>query len=173
MTMGPGYGLAAAGRGQLRSSDADRERAAEVLKTGFAEGRLNKDEYDVHLTQIYAARTNADLMAITSQLPGGGAALWPAEPRPRTNPLAVAALVCGIAQFFTLGLTTIPAVVLGHVAGRQIRRTGDQGSGVATAGLVLGWIGVTLWVIFIAFVLVAAFSFTGGASVAHPQPFGG
>jgi hypothetical protein len=160
MTMGPGYGLAAAGRAQLRASDADRELAAEVLKNGYAEGRLTKDEYDAHLSQVYAARTNADLMTITSQLPGGGAALWPAAPRPRTNPLAVAALVCGIAQFFTLGVTTIPAVVLGHVSARQIRRTGDQGSGLATAGMVLGWIGVALWVIFIAIAVVAAVSIT-------------
>ena len=34
-----------AGHGQLRSSHADRERAADVLKAAFAEGRLDQDEY--------------------------------------------------------------------------------------------------------------------------------
>ena len=170
---GPGHRLAADGRAQLRASDADRERASEVLKSGFADGRLTKDEYDAHLSQVYAARTNADLMAVTSQLPGGGLALYAPEPPPRTNALAVAALVCGIGQFFTLGLGTIPAVILGHMSHRQIRRTGEQGSGMATAGLVLGWIGVALWVIFITLVLFAAVSVTHGSSVpAVPQPGG-
>lgn len=31
-------------------------------------------------------------------------------------------------------------IVFGHIAKRQIRRTGEQGSGLATAGLVLGYI---------------------------------
>jgi hypothetical protein len=170
---GPGHRQAADGRAQLRASDADRERASEVLKSGFADGRLTKEEYDAHLSQVYAARTNADLMAVTSQLPGGGLALYAPEPPPRTNPLAVAALVCGIAQFFTLGLATIPAVILGHMSHRQIRRTGEQGSGMATAGLVLGWIGVALWVIFITLVLFAAVSVThGGSTTVVPGPPG-
>jgi hypothetical protein len=163
----PGYRLAAEGRGQLRASDADRERAAEVLKTGFAEGRLSKEEYDDHLNWVYAARTNADLMAVTSQLPGGGAALY-AEPRtPRTNPLAVGSLACGVAVIF-FGLTAIPAVVLGHMARQQIRRTGEAGDTLAVIGLVLGWIAVTLWVIFVVLVLAAAVSFTHG-NVTHVQ----
>ena len=167
---GPGQRLAADGRAQLRASDVDRERAAEVLKSGYADGRLTKEEYDAHLNQVYAARTNADLMAVTSQLPGGGVALYAPEPPPHTNTLAVAALVCGIGQFFTLGLGTIPAVILGHMSQRQIRRTGEQGSGMATAGLVLGWIGVALWVIFITFVLFAAVSVTHGSTTSVPVP---
>ena len=167
---GPGQRLAADGRAQLRASDVDRERAAEVLKSGYADGRLTKEEYDAHLNQVYAARTNADLMAVTSQLPGGGVALYAPEPPPRTNTLAVAALVCGIGQFFTLGLGTIPAVILGHMSHRQIRRTGEQGSGQATAGLVLGWIGVALWVIFITIVLFAAVSVTHGSTTVGPVP---
>ena len=78
MSMGPGYGLAASGQGGMRASDADRERAAEVLRTGFAEGRLDKDEYDVLLGQVYTAKTHADLATLTSQLPGGGSMLFTA-----------------------------------------------------------------------------------------------
>ncbi len=83
----------------MLASDADRDRAAEVLKSGFAEGRLDKDEYDEHLHRVYTARTNGELIAATGQLPGGGMALFTAPPAPRTNPLAVAALVCGLGQF--------------------------------------------------------------------------
>lgn len=154
MTMGPGYGLAASGQGGLRASDADRERAAEVLRTGFAEGRLDKDEYDGLLGQVYTAKTHADLATLTSQLPGGGGALFaPPVPYPaaggRTNGLAVASLVCGIAQFLVpLVPTSILAIVFGHVARGQIRRTGEAGDGLAVTGLILGWLAVVLWLLF-------------------------
>ncbi len=153
MTMGPGYGLAASGQGGMRASDADRERAAEVLRTGFAEGRLDRDEYDGLLGQAYTAKTRADLVTLTSQLPGGGSLLYPAAVQPpvryaapadRTNGLAVASLVCGIGQFFVPLPASILAIVFGHIARGQIRRTGEKGDGLALAGLVLGWAEVVL-----------------------------
>jgi peptidyl-prolyl cis-trans isomerase B (cyclophilin B) len=61
----------------------------------------------------------------------------PARP---TNGLAIAALICGVAAFVT-GISFIPAVICGHLARREIRRTGEQGYGMATAGLVCGYIG--------------------------------
>lgn len=50
------------------------------------------------------------------------------------------------------------AIVLGHLAKRQIRQTGEQGSGLATAGLWLGYIFTGLYVAFCALwvVLLAA-----------------
>ncbi len=153
---GPGYRMAAASHGGLRPSDQDRERAAEVLKTGYAEGRLSKDEYDEQLNQLYAARTVGELATLTSQLPGGGAALLPVPAGPaRTNSRAVAAMVCGVAEFFTFGLTSIPAVILGHIARGEIRRTGEAGDGLAMTGLILGWLAIGLWLLFWAGVLVA------------------
>jgi Domain of unknown function (DUF1707)/Domain of unknown function (DUF4190) len=160
MTPQWGHGVAARGNGHLRASTADRERAIEVLKTGFAEGRLTKDEYDDRVTQAYAARTYADLAAVTADLPGGQAAAppWPPGPAvpPRTNPLAIASLVCGLAQPFTGGLSMIPAVILGHTAHSQIRRTGEAGQGLATAGLVLGWTGIVMMLLLITVLIGAA-----------------
>jgi hypothetical protein len=60
-----------------------------------------------------------------------------------TNGLAVAALVCGIAQF-VVGVTFLPAIICGHIARRQIRQTGEAGDGMAIAGLVLGYVGGVL-----------------------------
>ncbi len=157
MTTGPGYGLAANGPGGMRASDADRDRAAEVLKTGFAEGRLSKDEYDTMLGHVYTAQTHADLATLTSQLPGGGYALFPATsaapagygPAGHTNGLAVASLACGVAQFLVPLPTAILAIVFGHLARGQISRTGERGSGLALAGLVLGWAQLVLVIIAI------------------------
>ncbi|MDR0344464.1 MAG: DUF4190 domain-containing protein, partial [Nocardiopsaceae bacterium] len=68
-----------------------------------------------------------------------------------TNTLAIIALIAGIAQFFGFWLLgTIPAVVCGYIARRQIRETGEQGDGMALAGVVLGWVGIGLSVILVA-----------------------
>jgi hypothetical protein len=54
---------------QLRASDADRERVAEVLRTSASEGRLDLDELDERLRAVYAARTYADLEPLLMDLP--------------------------------------------------------------------------------------------------------
>src|SRR5262252_141743 len=72
-TVGPwAVGHAAtADRGRLRASHADRERVIEVLKTAFVQGRLTKDELETRAGQTFAARTYADLAALTADLPAG------------------------------------------------------------------------------------------------------
>jgi hypothetical protein len=71
-----------------------------------------------------------------------------------TNQLAIAALVCGVAQVFFWVLSGIPAVILGHIARRQIRQTGENGDGMALAGLILGYIGIGLSLVLIAVVII-------------------
>ena len=75
-------------------------------------------------------------------------------PAPPTNGLAIAALVCGVGGF-VIGLSFIPAIICGHLARRQIRQTGEQGAGMALAGLILGYVGTALFIVLIAvFVLI-------------------
>jgi len=64
---GPGDEMAA-GR-SLRASDADRDRAVDALKAAFVQGRLAKDEFDLRVGQALAARTYADLDALTVGMP--------------------------------------------------------------------------------------------------------
>jgi hypothetical protein len=155
MTVRSGYGAGVSGQAYLRASTADRERAVDVLKAGYAEGRLTKDEYDARVGQAFTARTLGELARITADLPGGhpAAPAWPPV-RPKTNALAVASLACGVGQPFTGFLSTIPAIVLGHMARREIRRTGEDGAGLAAAGLVLGWTGFALLVLACLFIVV-------------------
>ena len=67
---GPGNEMPerAADGGHFRASQADRERAIEVLKTAFAEERLTKDAFDLRVNQAFASRTYAELAAVTSDL---------------------------------------------------------------------------------------------------------
>jgi hypothetical protein len=73
----------------------------------------------------------------------------PVRPVAKTNGAAIASLACGLAMFAVGPLTAIPAIVLGHVARGQIRRTGEQGAGLALAGLALGWAAVILIIIVV------------------------
>ena len=55
----------------MRASDADRERAVDVLKAGFAEGRLSHEEYDQRVGAVYRSRTYGELTALARDLPQG------------------------------------------------------------------------------------------------------
>jgi hypothetical protein len=67
-----------------------------------------------------------------------------------TNGLAIASLVLGIVWVFGLG--SILAVIFGFVGRKQIRQSGGRqgGGGMATAGIVLGFVGIAgllLWIV--------------------------
>ncbi|MEU6733804.1 DUF1707 SHOCT-like domain-containing protein [Streptomyces physcomitrii] len=58
---------------ELRASDADRDRVAEILREAVAEGRLDMEEFDERLDAVYRARTYGELAPLTRDLPGAGA----------------------------------------------------------------------------------------------------
>jgi hypothetical protein len=70
---------------------------------------------------------------------------YPYAPPQRTNGMAVASLVLGILWLYWIG--SILALVFGYTARNQIRERGEAGAGMATAGIVLGWIGVGVFVL--------------------------
>jgi hypothetical protein len=57
---------------QLRAADTDRDQTAEVLRRAAAEGRITFEELDERIGRAYAAKTFADLEALTRDLPGPG-----------------------------------------------------------------------------------------------------
>jgi hypothetical protein len=87
--------------------------------------------------------------------PGGAA---PAQDRP-INSLAIVSLVAGIAGYviphpFVAGLV---AIVTGHMARGQIRRTGEGGAALALAGMILGYVHLFLSVLVVGFILLVLF----------------
>lgn len=156
----PAYGVP----GMLAAA-ADRERTIDVLKAAYGEGRLTKDEFDLRCGRVMSARTYGDLAGLVADLPAGPMGVVapyqvgyypPVNTVPPTNGLAIAALVCGLAELFTLGLVAIPAVILGHLAHGQIKRTGERGDGMAIAGMVFGYLGIGIWTLV--FIALAAHS---------------
>ena len=54
---------------EMRASDAERERIAEVLRDALAEGRLGLDEFQDRLDSAYRARTRGELVPLVRDLP--------------------------------------------------------------------------------------------------------
>ncbi|WP_166348578.1 DUF1707 and DUF4190 domain-containing protein [Phytoactinopolyspora limicola] len=144
----------------MRASDADRERASDVVKAAVTEGRISWDEHHARLRQVLNARTYAELnhavrdlpTGVTPQPAAGPPAVphgYPAAPgqvppygyppvRRPTNSLAMASAVLGGLGFVT-GLSSVAAIVTGHMALNRIKRTGEEGRGLAVAGLAMGY----------------------------------
>jgi hypothetical protein len=164
--------------GAVRASDDDRSRVQSVLNDAYAEGRLTREEWDERATVLAGPVTYADLARLTADLPSAfmvprpqPAPISPYWPQPvatqrSTNGLAIAALVLGLAQFAVGFPAGIAAIILGHKAQQRIRQTGEQGSGLARAGLILGYVGtVGLVLLALLFLLTTAAMNTPGPPV--------
>ncbi len=160
----------------MRSSSADRERAVDVLKAAFSEGRLTKDEFEQRCGLAYGSQTYAELAALTADLPVGPlGALSPLDPpsppdqaaqpprpvapyqaypalpdRPPMNSMAVAALICALLP----GITMVGGLVAGIIARQQIRVTGERGDAAARAAIVVSSIGIVLFMLIILIALL-------------------
>ena len=73
---------AAAGRGHLRASHADREQVIGTLSAAFVQGMLAKDEFSQRVGQALASQTHAELAAVTADLPAGLTMAKPPQPAP-------------------------------------------------------------------------------------------
>lgn len=95
--------------------------------------------------------------------PGGYAAPppyqsgYPAPPQSRTNGMAIGSLVSSVLAFplgfcYVGPLVAIVGVVLGIIALNQIKQSGEQGRGLAIAGIVVGGVVLVLTVLLVLFV---------------------
>ena len=80
---------------------------------------------------------------------------------PQNSGKATAALVLGILGVVACGFVAgIPAIIVGKQAQREIDASNGwlTGRGMATAGIVMGWIAVALTVIAVLIIIVAVAS---------------
>jgi hypothetical protein len=157
-------------RSKFRASDSDRDHVADRLRTALTEGRLTHEEFEERLHDALSASTYGQLDPLMADLPATAtASATPAYPAaaPKTNGLAIASLVLGVAGFlFLWGIGPLGAVVSGVMAKREIRRSnGTQGGGgVANAGIALGVLGLLAAIVAIA-------AMTGGVMIDHHYLF--
>src|SRR5215475_3955221 len=81
---------------------------------------------------------------------------FPIQPARQTSGMAIASLVLGILWMYWLG--SILALVFGYLAKREIRLSAKplDGNGMATAGIVLGWVGIATMTIVIGLVILGS-----------------
>jgi hypothetical protein len=111
-------------RGHLRACHADREQVIGVLKAAFVQGRLGKDELSARVGQALAARTYADLAALTADLPAGLAAERPPYQPARARaplPVRTAAWLMCLGAVLTLADAATVLVTLGGVKAAAIQ----------------------------------------------------
>ncbi|RII20805.1 hypothetical protein DSC45_03075 [Streptomyces sp. YIM 130001] len=73
----------------LRASDADRDRFADILRDAMAEGRLTADEFTDRVEGVYSAKTVGELEPLVRDLPAarsGTATSAPSSYRPGPIP---------------------------------------------------------------------------------------
>jgi hypothetical protein len=83
-------------------------------------------------------------------------------PAQRTNGMAITSLVSGILGLtLCLGIGSVFALIFGYIARGQIRRSQgtEGGSGMAMTGIVLGWIGTILTLLFVGLLVAGTVTF--------------
>jgi len=103
------------------------------------EGKISEDEYG-ELLETLRKSVKIDAGPVGSD-----------ESKPvRTSGLAIASLALSILSAVIGPLGCIPGIVCGHIARRQIKKDpAIQGAGIATAGLIIGYIFLVLFVIVV------------------------
>jgi len=92
----------------------------------------------------------SDATPATPAAPAAAPYAAPAAPAAGTwNVLAIVSLVIAIVGF---GWLSLGAVITGHIALGQLKRTPQQGRGLALAGTIVGYVGILatiIWVIVV------------------------
>ena len=86
-----------------------------------------------------------------------------------TNILAIIGLVASCVAVF-LPITAIAGIVMGHIGLSQIKRTGENGHGMALAAVIVGYCLAGLWVLFIIAYIIFIVVLVGYAST-NPGQF--
>src|SRR5262249_27573746 len=84
----------------------------------------------------------------------------PYSPQPPSDGKAVGSLILGILSLTCLSLLAgIPAIILGHVSRSSIGKSGGRlaGSGMALAGLIMGYVSTVIFVPIILAIAIPAF----------------
>jgi Domain of unknown function (DUF1707) len=129
------------GRGDLRSSHADRERVVEVLKAAFVQGRLDKGELDARVGRALASRTYAELAALTADIPAGPTLASPRQPARARDRAPMNKNVRDVAIGLVVGLGLAAALVF---------------SGLLTAVALLGLLALPILLVVVPYVVLNA-----------------
>lgn len=68
---------------------------------------------------------------------------------PGTNGMAIGSLIASLVGLLFCGLPSIAGIILGVIAMRETKRTGQEGHGMALAGTIIGGFVAAVWMVFL------------------------
>jgi len=145
----------AAGGDRLRAGHADREQVIEALKNAFVHGRLTKDELDTRAGQALAARTYAELAALTADIPPAPARVAPPRPMAPAQRRPLVRAAAGSGGCLVIALTAM-----------QVHRLSDPGN---TPGTLPGSVALPAFLVALTAVFAALFIAIYGVGTAVEQ----
>jgi uncharacterized Tic20 family protein len=165
---------------ELRCTDADRDRVIDVLKSAYADGRLDQAEFHVRFDLTMKAKTYAALEPITRDLIAQPAAAAPAPAKPARDllppPTTEEKLLAALAQATTWVPIVVGPAILYYTVGKRSEFVKHHAAGALNLQLTL--LAVTI-VTFglggalygIAWVLATAFAVVALAGAPLRQPW--
>jgi hypothetical protein len=124
--------------GRLRASHADRDGVIATLKSAYVLGFVTKDEFDARVSRTLAARTYAELGAVTTDLPAWLVAAQPQGRGPAGPSLRpVDRAIVGFALLAAVAFAAAIATADGWLA------LGAIGSALASLSLVAAQVATT------------------------------
>ncbi|MEU0315630.1 DUF1707 and DUF4870 domain-containing protein [Nocardioides sp. NPDC006273] len=165
---------------ELRCTDADRDRVIDVLKSAYADGRLDQAEFDLRFDLTMKAKTYAALEPITRDLVAQPAAAAPAPAKPARDllppPTTEERLLGALAQATTLVPIVVGPAIMYYTVGKRSEFVKHHAAGALNLQLTL--LAVTI-VTFglggalygIAWVLATAFAVVALAGAPLRQPW--
>ena len=86
---------------------------------------------------------------------------------PRTEPFALASIVCAVANFFgAFVIGAILAIVFGKIAQKNIAQNPAlEGANLARTGVIVGWVGIAIGLVF----LLLAVAMLGVFGTSHSE----
>ncbi|HEX5403630.1 MAG TPA: DUF1707 and DUF4190 domain-containing protein [Pseudonocardiaceae bacterium] len=137
----------------MRISDEERRAAAERLRVAQSEGRLTVSDYDNRLGRLYEAQTYSDLNVLFADLPMPQPMqqmqMQPMQPMQQGFPPQQQNWPGGFQQQPSVGPISGPAAVVHNTIVTQAAPVMLANSGAATAGMVLGILGlIGFWIPF-------------------------
>jgi hypothetical protein len=99
---------------RLRTSDAEREQVAEILRAAMTEGRLSLAEGEERLGAVYAARYRDELSPLTVDLPDGGRRALAETPQARAAARRGVRRHAGVVAVIAVALTGLWALSQAH-----------------------------------------------------------
>lgn len=114
-------------------------------------------EYTAPAAPAYTARSAPAAPAYGAPAYGAPANAYgqPGGAAPKTNTFAIVSLVSSLAGLIT-GITFLVGIIFGHLSLSQIKKTGENGRGMALAGLIIGYVGLLLGIILTILIIVLA-----------------